>query len=96
MTEMALESHDNDVHLHVWVVPGASKTELTGRHNGMVRLRVSSPAEAGKANREATKFLSGKIEAEVILLRGMTSRHKVFEVAGANVGVVARKLGLDI
>jgi uncharacterized protein (TIGR00251 family) len=61
----------------VWAVPGASRTEIRGIHDGALRIRLATPAEGGKANRELVKVLKSATGArEVSLVAGETSRKK--------------------
>lgn len=80
--------------IHVWVVPGSSRTSIEGEHGDKLKLRVSAPPEGGKATREAAKVVESAVGAPVTLVRGMTGRHKVFEVAEQDTDLVRRKLGL--
>jgi uncharacterized protein (TIGR00251 family) len=79
----------------VWVVPGASRSEIVGMHGSSLKIRVTSPAEGGKANGEVIKLLEEKSGGQVTLLRGITSRRKVFQVTGVSAELIVRKLGLD-
>ncbi len=82
------------VTIDVWVVPGASRSEFVGLHGDKVKLRVVEPAEGGRASDAARRLLEGLLGAPVSLIGGMTSRHKVFQVAGGDTETVRRKLGL--
>lgn len=80
--------------MHVWVVPGSSRSGVAGIHGDKLKLRVASPPEGGRANREAKEMLESMLGVDVELVRGMSSRHKVFEIPTADPGLVRRKLGL--
>lgn len=82
------------VTIDVWVVPGASRSEFVGLHGDKVKLRVTSPPEGDRANEEAMRLLESLLGPPVSLIGGMTSRHKVFQVANGDVETVRRKLGL--
>jgi hypothetical protein len=64
----------------VWAVPGASRTEIAGMHGGALRIRVSAPPEGGKANRALADTLAGISRAQVVLVKGQSSRRKRFLV----------------
>jgi uncharacterized protein (TIGR00251 family) len=66
--------------IDVWAVPGASKTELAGLHDGALRIRVAAPPEKDKANRALEKALATATGADVELVRGRGSRRKRFLV----------------
>jgi len=87
-------SDDAGVTVRVWVVPGSSRTRIDGVHGEMLKVRVSSPPEGGRANEEAARVLEAAIGSRVTLIRGMRSRAKVFQVSGSDVDTVCRKLGL--
>jgi len=65
-------------------------------HGSSVKVRVTSPAEDGKANHEVARLLETELGRQVTLLRGITSRKKVFQVAGVDADFIVRKLGLDL
>ncbi len=82
------------VTIDVWVVPGASRSEFVGLYGDKVKLRVAEPAEGGRASEAARRLLEGLLGAPVSLTRGMTNRHKVFQVSDSDTETVRRKLGL--
>jgi uncharacterized protein (TIGR00251 family) len=72
-----IEDHPDGSIVAVWAVPGASRTEIRGVHDGALRIRLATPAEGGKANRELVKLLKSATGArEVSLVAGATSRKK--------------------
>lgn len=80
--------------LRVKIVPGASRTELAGWLGEELKIRIASPADKGKANRELEAFLGELLElpaAAVRILRGHGSARKAIEIAGlSQVEVLAR------
>lgn len=80
--------------IEVWVVPGASRSAIVGVHGTSVKVRVVSVAEGGKANDEVALLLSKELDAKVTLVKGMTSRRKMFQVSGVDADFIVRKLGL--
>jgi len=81
--------------IDVWVVPGSSRTEISGTHAGALRVRVAAPPEGGKANRAVVGLLREAIGADGIeLVRGAKSRRKVFAVSGVSPSQIGRRLGL--
>lgn len=96
MTGSPLRSSTTGVLIDLWVVPGSSRTEIVGVHGGRVKVRVNSPPEGGRANRDVAKLLRHVFGAKASLVTGMSSRNKVFEIAEVDVDTVTRKLGLDV
>jgi uncharacterized protein (TIGR00251 family) len=94
MEHPAVRLLDDGVALDVWIVPGASRSEISGTHGDRLKVRVVSPPEGGRANREVESVLSEALGMGVELTRGMRSRAKTFKVAGLGPETVIRKLGL--
>ena len=90
-----LRFEDGALRLHVWVVPGASRNRIAGLHGDMLKVQVSSPPQAGRANRDVTTLLEDALKADVLLVKGMMSRHKVFEIRVEDIASLKRKLGLS-
>jgi uncharacterized protein len=65
-----------DVH----VVPRSPQTRPDGWHGGLPRLRLKAPPSEGRANAAATKALTDLLGAQVTLVSGQRSRHKIFSV----------------
>jgi uncharacterized protein (TIGR00251 family) len=80
----------------VWVVPGASRTEIAGLHDGAVKIRVASPAESGKANRALASLLKAITGTEAEMIRGQNSRRKQFLVRGVSAGDLLRLISEQI
>lgn len=76
------------------MVPGSSRAGLAGRYGDRIKIRVTSPPVGGRANDEVGELLEHAIGEKVHLIRGMTSRNKVFEIVNTDVETVRRKLGL--
>ncbi|HIH72485.1 MAG: uncharacterized protein PWP49_528 [Thermococcaceae archaeon] len=92
---MIKESKDGVV-IQIYVQPNAKKTEIEGIDEWRKRLkvRVKAPPVEGKANKEVVKFFSKLLGAEVIIIRGETSREKDLLVKGLSLEEVKRKLGI--
>jgi len=82
------------VAISVWVVPGSSRAVIDGPHGNRLKVRVQSPAEGGRANREVERLLGDALDSEVRLKTGMRGRSKVFVVTKTDMSAVRRKLDL--
>jgi uncharacterized protein len=74
-----LRAASGGVVLDVSVVPGASRTEPVGLHDGALRLRLAAPPVDGKANEALVAWLAAELHCarrEVTLLRGHSARRK--------------------
>lgn len=70
---------DGTVLLSVVVQPGARRPGVVGRHGDAVKLRVSAPAAAGRANRAVCELVAavlGARPADVSVVSGASSRRK--------------------
>lgn len=92
--DTALAGNERGTLVRVLVVPNASRTEVVGRHGDAVRVRVTAPAEGGKANRAVALLLTDRCGAAVELVKGASSRRKVFLVAGKKPAELQACLGL--
>jgi uncharacterized protein (TIGR00251 family) len=84
---------DEAVHLSVRLQPGARRAGVAGSWNGLLRLAVAAPPEDGRANEAAARLLAelfGLRPSSVELLRGHSSRSKVFRLALAPARARAR------
>lgn len=78
--------------LRIWVVPGANRPGLVGLHGNALKVRVASPAERDRANRELCSLVEEHFECEVTLVGGHRSRAKVVLLHGLRPEEVAARL----
>jgi uncharacterized protein (TIGR00251 family) len=84
------------IRLDVYIQPRASKTELGGIHDGMIKIRIAAPAVKNAANRVLIEFIAqqlGIAKRCVRIVSGGTSRKKVLEIDGVDAEVIATALG---
>jgi uncharacterized protein (TIGR00251 family) len=84
------------IRLHVYIQPRASKTELAGVHDGMIKIRIAAPAVENAANRALVDFVAqqlGIAKGRVRVVSGGTSRRKTLEIDGVSADVIAATLG---
>ena len=77
------------------VVPGASRDEISGWLGSSLKLRVRSPAQAGKANAAVIRLLSEVLAVPRNSLRiasGTLSTHKILEVDGLDETAIRKRL----
>lgn len=79
MLPVWLQHHAEGVVLHLYVQPGAKRTEIIGMHGDALKIRLAAPPVDGKANAALLDFIAEKVGAgrtAVELLSGQTSRAK--------------------
>ena len=83
------------IDIAIYVQPGAKATEVSGEHDGALKLRINAPPVDGKANAAVIAFLAercGVSKSKVTLLSGDTHRRKRLRVAGVNAENVVQQL----
>jgi len=83
--------------LHVRVQPRARRSEVVGWHGDALRVRVTAPPADGAANRAVTDLLAGALgipASRIALVRGATSRDKLFRVERLSPSDVRTRLSL--
>jgi uncharacterized protein (TIGR00251 family) len=92
-----IELCKNGVRLHLWIQPGASKSEIVGPYNDCLKIKIAAPPVDGKANDEIIAFLSKKLKItkkNIEILRGETGRKKCVEISGLEVEELKKILNL--
>lgn len=85
------------VRLSVHCQPGASRSEISGIHGGMLKVKVSAPAVEGKANKALLELLAAQLGTTPRRLRitsGEQGRVKSVLIADVTVAEVNARLGL--
>ena len=65
----------------VSVVPKSGSFRIEKKADGSLKIHLKSAPEANKANIELVKEMRRLLGAEVRIVSGLTSRHKVLEIA---------------
>ena len=81
--------------LRVRVSPGSRRVGVAGRVGELWKLRVSAPAEGGRANEAVVRLLAetvGVPRRDVALVSGHGAREKVVELEGVEPAEVERRL----
>ena len=79
----------------VTVSPGATRTELVGRHGDGWKARVAAPPERDRANGALVALLAAALDvpvSSVQVVAGRSGRAKVVEVADLETVEVERRL----
>ena len=90
--ELLIEATDQGVEFNVKVVPGASRDEVAGMLGDALKIKVSAPAEGGKANRAVCELLAeeaGVPPRDVIVISGHSRPQKRIAIRGVTIDRVA-------
>ncbi len=85
----------NEVKISLRVYPNASRNEMMGFTDEVLRVKISAPPIRGKANRELVTFLSrllGVGKGSVNIIKGHTTRNKVVAIDGLSQEEVMKRL----
>jgi uncharacterized protein (TIGR00251 family) len=83
------------VKLRIKVVAGSSRSDIAGWSGDTLRVRVSAPAERGKANAAVEALLSEVLaipEGGAKIVSGATSPRKTVEISGLSEAEIRRRL----
>jgi uncharacterized protein (TIGR00251 family) len=83
------------IRLRLRVSPGASRSQIVGRHGDGWKVRVGAPAESGKANKALLDLLAATLEIprnRIEIVAGTVSRDKSIVVHGLSEADVEAKL----
>ncbi len=83
------------VKIAVQIYPGASKNEVTGLINDILKIKIASPPVKGKANKELIDYLSrllGISKDRLNIIKGHTSKNKLISIDGLSKISVLEKL----
>ncbi|MHC5060146.1 MAG: DUF167 domain-containing protein [Planctomycetota bacterium] len=85
MSGVDITENKEGVVLAVKVIPGGSRTAIAGVLDGMLKVKISAPAERGKANQSLIEFLAKRLSVKkkaVSIVSGHTSPLKKVQICG--------------
>jgi uncharacterized protein (TIGR00251 family) len=94
---ITLRDTPNGCTLPVRVHPGAKRNEITGTHDGAVKISLTTPPTDGRANDALVAFLAAFLKvprASITLVTGATSRSKTLRIAGKSATQIQAALSL--
>lgn len=83
------------VTIDVRVVPRASRSEIVGFENGVLKVRISAAPVDNAANIELIKILSktlGVPRSDIEIITGLTSRSKSLRIDGIDEAILKARL----
>lgn len=91
----AIEPWEDGSSFHVKAHAGSRRDAVSGVHDGMLKVEVTTAPEKGKANKAILKLLSKKLgipASDLVLLSGETNPRKRFGVRGVPPGALRRTM----
>lgn len=85
--------------LPIKVVPGSSRDCIAGWLDDTLKVRVTAPAEQGKANKAVEKIIAKALSVpnkNTLIIKGKTSTRKVIEITGLSESEIYQRLSKDI
>lgn len=76
-------SKANVIGLHVYVQPGAKSTQITGLHDGLLKVRLAAQAIEGRAKEALQKFIAQLFHVpnrQVRFVHGDKSKRNTLEI----------------
>jgi uncharacterized protein (TIGR00251 family) len=98
MTKLKVEESEGGVIFTVKVVPASSRTAVGGILGGRLKVKVSAPAEKGKANQSLVEILARRLSVkkkDISIISGQTNSVKQVMVSGLSARRLLEKLELE-
>ena len=96
--EDALIAHAEGVLVSVYAQPRASRTAISGLHDGRLKVALRAPPVDGKANTELVRYFAGLLgvaKRDISVVAGATGRRKRILVKDLTVEDLVRSLRLN-
>lgn len=98
MANLEIKELDDGVVFKTKIVPGSSRTTLSGLLDGMLKIKVSAAPEKGKANQSVIEFLARQLGVKknsIEIISGTTKSHKSIKVSDMSAQTLLKKLNLN-
>jgi uncharacterized protein len=94
---MIFTEKDGAIIFMVRVIPRASKSEIVGEMDGVLKVRIASPPVDGAANAELIKVLAKNFDvakSAVEIIGGQTSKTKQIKIYGLDAEKLVKRTGV--
>ena len=97
MTDAALQVRETSagIEIKIHVLPRARRCEISGMHNGALKVRVMAPPVNDAANRAIIDFFSALLDipkSSIRISAGLKSRDKILEIKQLSLQAFLRHL----
>lgn len=98
MSNPTIQEVDDGVIFVTKIVPGSSRTAVSGWLDGILKIKVAAPRERQKANQCLLEFLAKQLgvkKSAINIISGKNNPVKHVHVLGISVDMLLRKLNLN-
>lgn len=84
----AVQRVEQDIVLHVYIQPKASRDQIVGLHGEELKIAITAPPVDGKANAHLTKYLAKQFKVAkglVKIEKGELGRHKQIRIISPSI-----------
>jgi len=88
----------NQIRLHVYIQPKASRNKIDGIHDSALKIKITSPPVDGSANEMLIKLLSkelGIAKSDIRIISGFKARKKTLSVDRLSIDEIMSILGVN-
>jgi uncharacterized protein len=85
--------HGRTLTFAVRIAPRASRSEISGEHDGALRVRIAAPPVDGAANRELIRVIARALKVPqnaIEIIAGANSKNKTVRVQGVDAATLER------
>lgn len=98
MSELKIQECDKGLIFTVKIIPASSRTTVSGLLDGMLKIKLSSPPQKGKANKSLIELLASQLSIKnknIKILSGLANEIKNIHILGISADTLKYKLGLN-
>jgi len=80
-----IKETSDGITIEIKVQPRASRNQIAGEQEGMLKIKLMAPPVEGEANLALIDYLASILDTprrNVVLLKGESSRHKIVAIRG--------------
>jgi len=95
MAEPTIREVDGGVVFAAKIVPGSSRTSISGIFDGMLKIKISAAPEKGKANQCLVNFLAKQLGVKkkaISIISGQINPVKSVQVLGISAEMLLKKI----
>ena len=85
----------DEITVEIKVQPRASRNQIVGEQEGMLKIKLTAPPVEGEANQALIDYLASVLNLprrNVVLLKGESSRHKIVAIKGISKETFLKKI----